>query len=392
MMLLLKAFLLQCFICQSALSIEDCDAEPECHVFEWQSWSNCLGNCGLQSQKRERHMCCQMNVIPHTAEHCLQHCNISSDFKLEVSQTCRTCENGGMLKTSLLCACDIYHKGDCCQDTVKCSDNPCKHGTCSDHSSSFVCTCDPGYRGIVCDTRKTCSEGVTCQNGGTCQDRTNGFQCHCSNKFSGEFCEKALSCSDVPCQNGGSCINTGSSFRCRCPPTHAGDVCEKVILCSSHPCLHGTCTDTASGFSCSCDVKHKGVKCDQPITCASTPCQHGSCADSPTGFMCTCDSSYTGIRCDTGFHVKPLETTEPKKLLLPIWFPYLEYALLTLVSLTGVMAMGCACLKCCRAVGVLKGNDDDDDEKRDESGIRRFKQDPVIPVNIQNPRHTGLDF
>lgn len=90
--------------------------------------------------------------------------------------------------------------------------------------------------------------------------------------------------------------------------------------------------------------------------------------------------------------MKPLETTESQKLLLPTWFPYLEYALLTLVSLTGVMAMGCACLKCCRAVGILKGNDDDDDEKRDESGIRRFKQDPVNPVSIQNPRRTGLDF
>lgn len=56
------------------------------------------------------------------------------------------------------------------------------------------------------------------------------------------------------------------------------------------------------------------------------------------------------------------------------------------------MAMGCACLKCCRAVGILKANNDDDDEKRDESGIRRFKQDFVIPVNIQNPRRTGLDF
>eukprot|EP00105_Crassostrea_gigas_P035823 XP_019919971.1 PREDICTED: delta-like protein 4 isoform X1 [Crassostrea gigas] len=383
------------FLISQAKNEEHCalDGSDDCHIFDWRPWGSCIGICGHQKQSRERVFCCDANVIPHDIKHCLQHCHFPNNFERLQNKTCRVCENGGTFSSiSSSCICGPRFTGGCCQDTVKCSDNPCKHGTCSDHPPSFACTCDPGYKGIVCDTRKTCSEGVTCQNGGTCQDGPNGFQCHCSNKFSGEFCEKALSCSDVPCQNGGSCINTGSSFRCRCPPTHAGDVCEKVILCSSHPCLHGTCTDTASGFSCLCDVKHKGVKCDQPITCASTPCQHGSCADSPTGFMCTCDSSYTGIRCDTGFHVKPLETTEPKKLLLPIWFPYLEYALLTLVSLTGVMAMGCACLKCCRAVGVLKGNDDDDDEKRDESGIRRFKQDPVIPVNIQNSRRTGLDF
>lgn len=39
------------------------------------------------------------------------------------------------------------------KDMVKCSDKPCKHGTCSDHPLSFACTCDPGYKGIVCDTR-----------------------------------------------------------------------------------------------------------------------------------------------------------------------------------------------------------------------------------------------
>lgn len=111
----LAVVLILCHLSLRTQSIEDCDVEPECHVFQWQSWSNCSGNCGLQSQTRVRHMCCQMDVIPHTAEHCLQHCNMSSDFKLEVSQPCRVCENGGTLKTSLLCACDIHLKGKCCQ-------------------------------------------------------------------------------------------------------------------------------------------------------------------------------------------------------------------------------------------------------------------------------------
>uniref|UniRef100_K1R4H3 Neurogenic locus notch-like protein 1 n=1 Tax=Magallana gigas TaxID=29159 RepID=K1R4H3_MAGGI len=181
------------------------------------------------------------------------------------------------------------------RDEVKCSDNPCKHGTCSDHSSSFICSCDPGYKGIDCDTRKTCSEGITCQNGGTCQDGPNGFQCHCSNKFSGEFCEKVIKCVDTPCVHG-TCQDTSTGFNCNCDPKFSGFTCDTPIKCTSNPCIHGTCSDTPLGYNCHCEEKYTGTKCDSP--CSSQPCLHGTCANTPSGFSCACDVKYTGAKCD----------------------------------------------------------------------------------------------
>lgn len=90
------------------------------------------------------------------------------------------------------------------------------------------------------------------------------------------------------------------------------------------------------------------------------------------------------------------ETANSEELLLPKWFPYLEYALLTLVSLTGVMAMGCACLKCCKASGIIRDNDDDDDEKQGEDGSRKLKRDTIIPLDTKHPqshnKRSGLNF
>ena len=93
-------------------STENCPEFRDCHLFDWLSWSVCEGNCGSQSQYRERHMCCDDTVIPHDLEHCLKHCNLDSD-SLNVTQNCRICENGGTLHI-LSCTCDVHHQGDCC--------------------------------------------------------------------------------------------------------------------------------------------------------------------------------------------------------------------------------------------------------------------------------------
>lgn len=81
---------------------------------------------------------------------------------------------------------------------------------------------------------------------------------------------------------------------------------------------------------------------------------------------------------------------------MPTWFPYLEYALLSLASLTGVMAMGCICMKCCRAFGIIRDDDDDDDEDRDEKDFRRYKRDSIYPLDTPKPpsnkKRNGLDF
>lgn len=95
-------------------------------------------------------------------------------------------------------------------------------------------------------------------------------------------------------------------------------------------------------------------------------------------------------------YVYLLGTAKAEELLVPKWFPYLEYALLTLVSLTGMMTMGCVCLKCCKACGVIRDNDDNDDEKRNEDGSKKSKRDTIIPLDTKYPRslnkRSGLDF
>lgn len=93
-----------------------CTNAPDCKVSNWESWSVCSGICGSQSHSRERYMCCDNVVKPHTIENCLMHCNLTASFPLTLSRPCRTCENGGRLNSSSLsCQCDVYHKGGCCQ-------------------------------------------------------------------------------------------------------------------------------------------------------------------------------------------------------------------------------------------------------------------------------------
>ncbi|XP_061196826.1 neurogenic locus notch homolog protein 1-like [Saccostrea echinata] len=271
--------LLQIFVLYtSSILADQCSHEPECHVFNWKEWASCTGVCGSQSQRRERNMCCSMSVSPHTIENCLKHCNLSPNFKLDQSKSCRICENGGTLNiSSLSCKCDPYHKGDCCQDLVKCQDNPCKHGICTDTAYTFTCHCDRGYTGLVCDKRKLCSQGIVCKNGGTCVDGSIGFKCHCSDRYTGEFCERVVT------------------------------------------------------------------------------------------------------------------TEQPSELRLPEWFPYLEYGLLSVVSLIGLMTLGCICLKCCRAFGVGEKKFVDDDDNDEERNFRKRKNVHSTP-NHPKPVNTGIDF
>ena len=109
----IQVLLLVCMNYRNVHSNDLCKSR-DCHVFDWLSWSVCVGNCGSQSQYRERHMCCDDYVWPYDLEHCLKHCNLDSDFELNDTQDCRICENGGTLNI-LSCTCDVHHQGDCCQ-------------------------------------------------------------------------------------------------------------------------------------------------------------------------------------------------------------------------------------------------------------------------------------
>ncbi|XP_062594266.1 neurogenic locus notch homolog protein 2-like [Saccostrea cucullata] len=275
---LMKVLLQMFAFYTSTILASDCSREPECHLFDWKEWGSCTGACGTQSQQRERNMCCSTSVSPHTIENCLKHCKLPSSFKLHESKSCRICENGGTLNiSSLSCKCDLYHKGDCCQDVVKCQDTPCKHGNCTDIASTFTCVCERGYQGPICDTRKLCSQGILCDNGGTCVDGSIGFKCQCTDRYTGDFCDKALI------------------------------------------------------------------------------------------------------------------TVEASELRLPEWIQYLEYGVLSMVSLIGLMTLGCVCLKCSRACGVRDNKDDDDYDKEKDLRKRR-KRIVHFTENHSKPLATGIDF
>ena len=58
-----------------------------------------------------------------------------------------------------------------------------------------------------------------------------------------------------------------------------------------------------------------------------------------------------------------------EELELPSWFPKLEIAVLTMITLIALMTTGCICLKCCKIFGCVS-TDDDDDEKKKKSKMR----------------------
>ncbi|XP_061196825.1 delta-like protein 1 [Saccostrea echinata] len=112
------------------------------------------------------------------------------------------------------------------------------------------------------------------------------------------------------------------------------------------------------------------------VTCLDQPCKHGTCTDNGASFVCTCDEGYTGVTCDS-----LLATEETSELLLPEWLPYLEYVVVTVVSLTGLMVLGCLCLKCCQLLGVIEHKDDDED-KADRQNRRK---DLILLQNRPKP-------
>ncbi|XP_062594267.1 uncharacterized protein LOC134255764, partial [Saccostrea cucullata] len=116
------------------------------------------------------------------------------------------------------------------------------------------------------------------------------------------------------------------------------------------------------------------------VTCRDDPCKHGTCTDQGTSFLCTCDEKYTGVTCDS-----PLVPEETSELLLPEWLSYLEYAVVTMVSLTGIMVLGCLCLRCCQVLGV---SDDGDSDEDDEQG---HTEDLVILQNRPKPMGFNRD-
>lgn len=74
--------------------------------------------------------------------------------------------------------------------------------------------------------------------------------------------------------------------------------------------------------------------------------------------------------------ISVLETETSTLYEFPDWFPYLEYALLTMISMTVLMAAGCVCLKCCQFCGCDSSDDDTEENKRMQRISKFHRQRP----------------
>ncbi|XP_048753872.2 uncharacterized protein LOC125665258, partial [Ostrea edulis] len=96
------------------------------------------------------------------------------------------------------------------------------------------------------------------------------------------------------------------------------------------------------------------------ITCSAQLCKHGICYDTNSSVRCDCYDGFAGLDCS-------IELTKDFKL--PTWLPWLEYALLAIISMVILMATGCICLKCCVVCGCMT-SDEEEKKKR-----KKMKED-----------------
>ncbi|XP_033347146.1 cubilin [Bombus vosnesenskii] len=110
-----------------------------------------------------------------------------------------TCiENPALTSAYVICRCPAGMVGDGlgpngCQSTEisahsPCASNPCVHGKCTIHGTTYTCICNAGYTGSTCDVRDPCVPNP-CKNSGVCVI-SNGVQtCDCPSTYTGNRCE-----------------------------------------------------------------------------------------------------------------------------------------------------------------------------------------------------------
>ncbi|XP_048780715.2 neurogenic locus notch homolog protein 1-like [Ostrea edulis] len=182
-----------------------------------------------------------------------------------------------------------------------------------------------------------------------------------------------VKCSDNPCVHG-ACRDTPHGFRCTCPPDYTGLDCgtlKPATTSTAKPATTSTAKPATTSTAKPATTSTAKPATSSGIRCSSNPCLKGSCADTAIGYACICEPSYTGQNCDT-----LLETETSTLYEFPDWFPYLEYALLTMISMTVLMAAGCVCLKCCQFCGCDSSDDDTEENKRMQRISKFHRQRP----------------
>lgn len=93
----------------------DCNVTEDCAFHSWLPWQACIGDCGNQTQLRQREFCCPHSVSPKTIDTCFGACSLPVvGNELNEYKPCHFCYNG-TLSTNNSCRCDYGYKGPCCK-------------------------------------------------------------------------------------------------------------------------------------------------------------------------------------------------------------------------------------------------------------------------------------
>ena len=104
------------FILKLNSTCGDCLTEKDCVFHSWLPWQDCSGQCGNQTQIRQRELRCPAHVVVKNEVNCLAACSlpVNNDTQLTEIRPCRVCDKGSLLVGRNTCVCNHGYRGPCC--------------------------------------------------------------------------------------------------------------------------------------------------------------------------------------------------------------------------------------------------------------------------------------
>ena len=89
-----------------------------CEIETWSKWFDCDATCGGGYSRRERYLCCEDNVQPHTRDNCITHCKYTlkwwDQHAVERKTCAQKCSYGTYDPRQNNCKCSPGFTGKCC--------------------------------------------------------------------------------------------------------------------------------------------------------------------------------------------------------------------------------------------------------------------------------------
>ncbi|XP_028812602.1 protein kinase C-binding protein NELL1-like [Denticeps clupeoides] len=285
--------------------LESCHCEKTCSangvVYRdkelWVEPENCR-NCACKNGVVEcrRIFCppanCSEDSLPvHVEGTCCKQCrpkctymgNILSEGQRLLTNSCKECKNGLMMRVAESCMALNCSAGEQILPENRCCN--------------------------VCNGYDFCAEGVTCGENSLCKNRNTKAECECKTGFASihgdsTYCEDIDECATQMhyCQANTVCVNLPGGHRCDCLP---GFIRVDDYSCTEHDeCTSGQnscddnaiCTNTIHGHLCTCKPGYVGNGTICRAFCEEGCRSGGTCVAPNT---CVCPSGFTGRLCET---------------------------------------------------------------------------------------------